>query len=136
MAPEDSVSARDAQISHVLSRYAHAIDDGDVASVLACLSEDGTISYEGGKISLLGHAAIRDYLTGMLVGPSTHLISNTMVDGDIVRASAIVCVTRQAGVVQVRGVQYRANCVRIGDTWKFSRLEHRPIWQFTAPNEG
>lgn len=134
-----SVGDPERAIANVLSAYAHAVDDGDIDAVLRYMSEDAVVQYEGGKFTLRGHAEIRKFLAGALIGASTHLISNVLVThGDNntdVRASAIVCVTRLAGTVQIRGVTYRARVIPSGQTWLMTSLAHKSTWQFSAPLE-
>lgn len=131
--------ADDAKAARALGRYAHAIDSGDVDAVLACLTHDAVLEYEGGEIRLSGRDEIRAFLSDKLVGASTHLISNVVVDigdeGPFARASAIVCVTRDAGTVHVRGIQYETLYADGADGLRIARLRHRPIWQFAAPND-
>ncbi|MDX3909545.1 MAG: nuclear transport factor 2 family protein [Sphingobium sp.] len=128
---------QESAIAKILSAYAHAIDDGDVDAVLACMSDDAVIEYEGGKHRLSGPSEIREFLRRALIGSSTHLVSNILVewgeDDANVRASAIVCVTRLAGSVQVRGVVYRARVIPSGDAWLIASLAHKSTWQFSAP---
>ena len=134
-----AVCNRDAGVMRVMARYAHAIDDGDVDAVLASVTEDCRIEYDGGAITLCGHDEIRAHLGRMLVGASTHLLSNLLVEpapeGAMVRAAAIVCAAREPGRVLIRGVQYLADCILSDDGWKIIRLRHRSTWQTSGPAE-
>jgi len=134
-----TVYSRDAEVVRVMARYAHAIDDGDVEAVLADMTRDCRIDYEGGTITLRGHDEIRAYLGRMLVGASTHLLSNLLVepdgDGATIRASAIACAAREAGRVLMRGMQYSADCIQQDGGWKIARLHHRTTWQTSGPAE-
>ncbi len=125
------------QVGRVLSAYAHAIDDGDVDAVLNLMSEDAVVSYDGGTYVRTGHAEIRAFLAQALVGASTHLISNLLVeqDKDVVhaKASAIVCITREPGTVKVRGVSYDARMIQRSDAWAITSLNHKSTWQFSVP---
>lgn len=138
MSRMESIALRN-EVTDLLSRYAHAIDAGDVDGVLRCLSADVLLEYESGTIRLRGHAEARELYERTLAGPSTHLLSNILVestgDAAIARSAAIVCVARQAGMITVRGVQYTFHCRQSDADWQISHLEHRPQWQFTVPGE-
>lgn len=125
------------RISDLLSRYAHGVDRGDVAAVLACFSDDALAEYDSGAIRLHGHEALERFFSGALTGPSTHLISNTVIEleGETARtsSSAIACLTRDANLVKVRGLVYETRCRRHFDSWQITKLMHRSTWQFAAP---
>lgn len=131
--------ARHRQIRDLLSRYAQALDDGDVLAVLACFVPDARTTYNGGEIRVNGHAELKPFFERALGAPSTHLLSNTIVEfsGDVAltRSSAVAFVTRDEGRVLVRGLTYETRCVRDdGGAWKISDLTHRLTWQCAVPS--
>ncbi len=125
------------RINDLLSRYAQGVDRGDVAAVLACFCEDALAEYEGGAIRLHGREALQRFISNALTGPSTHLISNTVIEleGETARtsSSAIACLTREANLVKVRGLVYETHCRRQLNSWRITKLMHRSTWQFAAP---
>jgi hypothetical protein len=128
------------KVLELLARYAHGLDDGDVSAVLACFALDARADYNGGAISLNGHAELEPFFKEALGKPSTHLFSNTIVEVDgetaTTRSSAVAFVTRTEGQVTVRGLVYETRCGRDGDEWKFRQLTHRLTWQCALPIDG
>lgn len=133
----DVLTSEESAIARILFEYAHAIDAADVNALVGVLTDDAVIEYEGGKIRLEGRDKIGPYLTSVLIGPSTHLISNVLVDQDgglaQIRASAIVCVTRHVEFFLVRGATYKVEVVQIEGKWKIAALFHSMVWEFRIP---
>lgn len=131
------MTSQESAIARVLYEYAHAIDAADVDTLLEGFTDDAVIEYGGGTIRLEGHDQIGPYLKRMLVGPSTHLISNVLVDQDgpaaRIRASAIICVTREIKWFLVRGATYRVEARQIDGRWLISGLFHATTWEFKIP---
>jgi uncharacterized protein (TIGR02246 family) len=128
---------RRTDITDLIGRYAHAVDRGDALATTECFTADALVEYEGGQIRLEGHDELRRFYTDALTSPSTHLISNTLVElsSDEARtlSSAIACVTRRAGFVTVRGLTYDTRCVRRDERWRIAHLLHRSTWEFAVP---
>jgi uncharacterized protein (TIGR02246 family) len=124
-------------IADLIGRYAHAVDRGDASATVECFTADALVEYEGGQIRLEGHDELTRFYSDTLTSPSTHLISNTLVEqsGDEARtlSSAVACVTRRAGFVTVRGLTYETRCVRRDGRWRIARLLHRSTWEFAVP---
>lgn len=138
--PTHPVSLDDhTKAARLLARYAHGVDGGGAEEVLACVTDDVVFEYESGAIRLEGPDEIRAFLLTKLIGVSTHLISNVVVSDEgeckLVKASAIVCVTREEGTVHMRGIQYEVLCADADDEFRIACLRHRALWQFAAPNE-
>jgi ketosteroid isomerase-like protein len=110
----------------LISRYAHAVDRGDASATVECFTADALVQYEGGQIRLEGHEEPMRFYADTLTSPSTHLISNTLVElsGDEARtlSSALACVTR--GFVTVRGLTYETRCLRRDESWQIAHLLH------------
>jgi ketosteroid isomerase-like protein len=124
-------------ITDLICGYAHAVDRGDASAAVECFTADALVEYEGGQIRLEGHDELTRFYADTLTSPSTHLISNTLVElsGDEARtlSSAIACVTRRAGFVTVRGLTYEMRCVRRDERWRIAHLLHRSTWEFAVP---
>ena len=133
---EDMFATR-LEIGDLVARYAHGLDAGDVNAVVQCFAPDAIAEYESGAVRLEGTDAIRTLLDKALISPSTHLLSNTLIDlsGDKahVRCAAIACVTRRAGFVTARGLQYRFQCERRPGGWHIVGLHHSVAWEFAIP---
>ena len=124
-------------IERKLFEYAHAIDAADVETLLTLFSSDAVVRYDGGAIRIDGEAELGPYLRKILVGPSTHLMSNVIVDRDgdraKAKASALICVTRNVEFFLVRGVSYTADFAKADGRWRITALLHQPIWEFRIP---
>lgn len=133
---EDSVADREA-LADLLSRYAQGLDDGNVDAVLACFRDDAVGEYDGGRLSMRGHAELGPFFQVALTSPSTHIIGNTLVDlrrdGAATRSSAVAFVTRTPGYVTLSGLVYETQCVRADGAWQFLQLRHRATWHCAVP---
>jgi ketosteroid isomerase-like protein len=126
-------------ISDVVSRYAQGIDAADIDAVLSCFSKDARVEYNGGAIVLDGHDEMRKFWQGSLIGPSTHIIANMLIeiDGGDARAmaGAVAFVTRMGGFVTVRGLRYTFGLIRGHGSWMISHLHHACRWESAIPTE-
>jgi uncharacterized protein (TIGR02246 family) len=74
-------------IRDTIARYAHAADTGKFDALAECFAEDGVLEIAGGP-SLVGRAAIREYLGGVgrdLAAETTvpyvrHQVSSTLIE--------------------------------------------------------
>jgi ketosteroid isomerase-like protein len=131
------------EITELVNRYASRIDDGDMEGLLACFTADAHAEYNGGTVTLRGHAELRHFFASAFenrVGPrqpSTHLIGGVIVeiDGDSARGdtTAVAYLTHSPGCVTVRGLRYRDSFVRDAGGWLIARREHSATWQYEAP---
>lgn len=131
-----------AALLDLVHRYAVTIDGRDLDGLADCFAEDAIADYAGGT-RLEGRAAIRAFMDGAFrdgIGmdtPSTHLMTNTLVDldGDEagLRTTAIAVLTNRPGKVIVRGLRYTDRCVRDGGgAWRFRHRRHEADWEFDA----
>lgn len=142
---EDSPIASDdrTRVIELISRYAHALDAGDVEAVLGCMTDDVALSYNGGELRVEGKSKARQFFAAALTGPSTHLLGNYLLErqGSAIRASSsgIAFVTRHAGTVTVRGLLYRFTCLPDKREFRIESLQHRANWEYSvasgAPGE-
>jgi hypothetical protein len=126
-----------ADIIDVISRYAQAIDAADIDGILACFCPEARVEYNAGAIVLNGHEELRAFLHRAAVGPSTHLMSNILIEFDAEGAraetSAVAFVTRNAGLVTVRGLHYSDRCVLRQGRWLIIHRRHSAHWEFAVP---
>jgi ketosteroid isomerase-like protein len=122
------------RITELISRYAQALDAGDVEGVLECMKDGVSLSYNGGQLRVEGKSDARKFFTEALSGPSTHLLGNYLLerDGDALRASCsgIAFVTRHTGKVTVRGLLYTFICRPEKCDFRIESLEHRANWEY------
>jgi SnoaL-like domain len=125
------------RVTEVISRYAHALDARDVEAVLGCMTDDVSLSYNGGELRIDGKSKARQFFTEALSGPSTHLLGNYLLErhGNAVRASCsgIAFVTRHAGKVTVRGLLYTFTCLVEKREFRIESLEHLTQWECAVP---
>jgi uncharacterized protein (TIGR02246 family) len=132
-------------LQDLIARYAHAVDERDVARVAGCFAPDGRLSANGGTSTAHGREAIESYFadafTRASLGPGTrssHLLTNTVVhlDGDraeIVTLGLAVLARPDGATVTLRGLRYADRCQRSGDEWLISDRQHEALWQCEAP---
>ena len=141
MTAEVKALADRAALLDLVHRYAVTVDARDLAGLADGFSDHAAAEYAGG-VRLEGREAIRSFMaeafqTHMGIDcPSTHLMTNTLVDldGDEagLRTTAIACLTGQPGKVIVRGLRYTDRCIREGQRWRVLHRRHEADWGFEA----
>jgi 3-phenylpropionate/cinnamic acid dioxygenase small subunit len=119
------------KIEELFVRYASALDNGDVETVVGCFTADAALESPAiGRIS--GTAAIRDFAeqfrSRLTAGAQfRHMITNlavTVEPGDE-RAHAtaylLVLITRNGAHRTLPPGRYECELVREGNAWRFSR---------------
>ena len=129
-------AAEEAAMLRVVHRYAHGLDDRDIAAVLSCFDPDARIEYDHGAIILSGHDALAAYLAMAQGSPPMHFFSNFLAEPRVghvaARASALISVMTGPTTVKVRGVTYRFLFQGEGDSWMITHLRHCPQWTLDA----
>jgi ketosteroid isomerase-like protein len=129
-----------AAIFELESRYAQAIDDGDLDGVVACFTPEAEALYEDGQtVTMRGEAELREFFTmafEQLVGPRhpcTHLLGGitTEAEGEGARSDAtmVAHLTREPGVLIVKGLRYRDRLERSGGGWRIAHRHHTCSWE-------
>ena len=135
---EDSPIASDdrTRIIELISRYAQALDAGDVEAVLGCMTDDVALSYNGDELHVDGKPKARPFFAAALTGPSTHLLGNYLLERKEsairARCSGIAFVTRHAGTVTVRGLLYTFTCLPDKRDLRIKSLQHRANWEYSV----
>ena len=100
------------------------------------MTEEISLSYNGGELRAAGKSNARQFFTSALTGPSTHLLGNYLLErhGIALRAvcSGVAFVTRQAGKVTVRGLLYTFTCLPEEHQFRIESLEHRAQWEYAV----
>ena len=126
------------------SRYAQAVDDGDLDAVVACFAADAEALYDDGlEVALRGEAEIRAFFTMAfeeLVGPKhpcTHLLGGVTItdDGDGARSDArmVAYLTREPGALIMKGLRYLDRLELRDDTWRITHRHHTCSWEAVTP---
>jgi len=118
-------------ISDLFVRYATALDEGDVETVVDCFTDDATL--ESPVIgAIAGHPAIRAFAARFAAQRAggvqfRHMITNIAAEiepgGDRARATAylLVFITRDGQSRRLPPGRYQCETVRKGGAWRFSR---------------
>lgn len=143
-APDSDLADR-LSLLDLMTRYAHAVDDRDIAGVVSCFGADAELSANGGAASVAGRAAITAYFEDAFSRPSlaagsrsSHLLTNSTVrvKGDQAQVETLgLAVLAQPGSERVvlRGLRYSDRCSRIDGRWLIVERQHRALWQCDAP---
>jgi uncharacterized protein (TIGR02246 family) len=118
-------------ICDLFVRYASALDQGDVATVVDCFTADATLASPVIGV-IAGHAAIRAFaerFAAQRAGGTQfrHMITNIAAEidpgGDRARATAYLLVlsTRDGESGRLPPGRYECEAVKEGDAWRFSR---------------
>jgi len=73
------------EITRLKYAYCRFLDTKDFASMCALMTEDVTVAYGGGAITLTGRQEVQDYLTTSMANPTmltSHLVSHPEIDVD------------------------------------------------------
>lgn len=117
--------------------YCRHLDTKDFAAMCALMTEDVTVTYGGGAITLTGRQAVQDYLAKAMSSPTmltSHLVSHPeiTVDGDTATgrwALQDVVILEDAGLV-IRGASlYEDRYVRAGESWLIEHTGYRRLYE-------
>lgn len=127
-------------IINVLARYGRALDDRDFEAAGACFTEDAQATFSG-VVLAPGRQAIIAHVSGLAsLAASTHLFGLPVIeiapDGQTaqVETTAVAFLAAaNGGAVRTRGLRYRDEFVRDGDTWLIRERVHRVDWATEHP---
>jgi uncharacterized protein (TIGR02246 family) len=121
--------------------YCRFLDTKDFAAMCALMTEDVTVTYGGGAITLTGRAAVEDYLTKAMSDPqmlTSHLVSHPEidVDGDAAtgRWALQDTVILDAHNIEIRGAStYEDRYVRTADGWRIAHTGYKRLFEQMGP---
>ena len=128
-------------ISRVKYAYGRYLDTKDFASMCALMTEDVTVAYGGGAITLSGRPAVEDYLSkamGAHTMLSSHFFSHPEidVDGDTATgrwALQDVVILEDVGMA-IRGASlYEDRYVRLDGSWLIQHTGYKRLYEEIAP---
>jgi uncharacterized protein (TIGR02246 family) len=117
-----------AAIHDLFTRYCSALDNGEVATVVACFTEDAIL--KSPVIDLKGHAEIRAFArrfaTQRTAGTQfRHMVTNiaATIDGDRAAATAylLVLISKDGSHRTLPPGRYECDLVKQDGHWRFSR---------------
>lgn len=121
--------------------YCRFLDTKDFRSMCGLMTEDVTVTYGGGAITLTGREAVQDYLTGAMSSPAmltSHLVSHPEIDvtGDTATgrwALQDLVILEDAGLV-IRGASlYEDLYVRTDGGWLIEHTGYKRLYEEMAP---
>jgi predicted GH43/DUF377 family glycosyl hydrolase len=121
--------------------YGRFLDTKDFAAMCALMTEDVTVAYGGGAITLTGRAAVENYLSHAM-GSSTMLSSHVFshpeieVDGDVAtgRWALQDVVILDDLDLAIRGASlYDDRYVRVDGRWLFAHTGYRRLYEEIGP---
>lgn len=129
-------------IERVLVRYLAYLDDQNWNGIVGCFTGSAESYYNNDGQRLVGGAGVSDWLHRMVVYAATnHTFSNAIIniDDDHATAHSRVIATLLSGEhgrgrVQVRGIDYQDELVRVDNLWLICKRVHQPVWQYDAPS--
>jgi ketosteroid isomerase-like protein len=121
--------------------YGRFLDTKDFAAMCALMTEDVTVAYGGGAITLTGRAAVEEYLGGAMGSPTmltSHVFSHPeiTVDGDSARAHWALqdVVILEDHDLAIRGASlYDDRYVRIAGTWLIQHTGYKRLYEEIGP---
>ena len=128
-------------ISTVKYSYGRFLDTKDFASMCGLMTEDVTVAYGGGAITLQGRRAVEDYLSnamGSRTMLSSHVFSHPEieVDGDDATgrwALQDVVILEDLGMA-IRGASlYDDRYVRVDGRWLIAHTGYKRLYEEIAP---
>ena len=119
------------QISRVLARYCHLIDDGRFDDVVALFTADGSFAF--GDLAATGHAELRSWFEQMQPPElrGKHLTTNVVVevDGDeaVVVSDFVFFAFRERRLVPMVAGRYRDELTRVDGGWLIRRRDSEQV---------
>ena len=131
-------------ITRLKYAYCRFLDTKDFASMCALMTDDVTVTYGGGAITLLGREAVQEYLTKAMSSPAmltSHLVSHPEIDVDGEFAAgrwALVdtVILEEAGLV-IRGASlYEDRYARVDGSWLIEHTGYKRLFEEIGPRGG
>ena len=121
--------------------YCRLLDTKDFAAMCGLMTEDVTVTYGGGAITLTGRQAVEDYLTKAMSDPTmltSHLVScpEIDVDGDTAtgRWALVDTVIIEKHNLVIRGAStYEDRYVRTPEGWRIQHTGYKRLFEEMSP---
>lgn len=129
------------EIQRLKYAYCRFLDTKDFAAMCGLMTEDVTVTYGGGAITLEGRQAVEDYLANAMGSRSmlsSHLVSHPEIDVDGDTASGRwalqdVVILEEFGMA-IRGASlYEDRYVRVGGQWLITHTGYKRLYEEIAP---
>jgi hypothetical protein len=122
-------------------QYCRFLDTKEFASMCGLMTEDVTVEYGGGAITLTGRQAVQDYLSKAMESPSmltSHLVSHPEIDveGDTAtgRWSLVDTVILDDLGIVIRGASiYSDRYVRTDEGWRIQHTGYKRLFEEMGP---
>ncbi len=121
--------------------YGRFLDTKDFASLCSLMTDDVTVAYGGGAITLEGRQAVEDYLSKAMGAPTmltSHVFSHPEIDVDGDEATGRwalqdVVILEDFGM-QIRGASlYDDRYVRVDGAWRIQHTGYKRLYEEIAP---
>jgi SnoaL-like domain len=124
-------------LRRVMDRYLACLDRRDFDGIAACFTDNASIVYLDGRVSLVGGRALADYLRFVTnFSASNHTVSSFAVqlDGatatmDTLAVAILLEGEADSGRLLVRGIHYQDRLVRHDEGWLIDQRDHGATWQ-------
>ena len=121
--------------------YCRYLDTKDFAAMCGLMTEDVTVTYGGGAITLTGRQAVQDYLSKAMSDPTmltSHLVSHPEIDVDGDEASGrwalVDTVIIEKHNLVIRGASlYEDKYVRTPEGWRIQHTGYKRLFEEMSP---
>lgn len=129
------------EIQKLKYAYCRLLDTKDFAAMCDLMTDDVTVTYGGGAITLTGRQAVQDYLSKAMESPrmlTSHLVSHPEidVDGDTAtgRWALVDTVIVEDANIVIRGSSlYEDRYVRTGEGWRIQHTGYKRLFEEMGP---
>jgi ketosteroid isomerase-like protein len=129
------------KIQRLKYAYCRLLDTKDFAGLCALMTDDVTVTYGGGAITLTGRQAVEEYLSKAMGSPAmltSHLVSHPEidVDGDTAtgRWALVDTVIVEDANIVIRGASlYEDRYVRTPEGWRIAHTGYKRLFEEMGP---
>jgi uncharacterized protein (TIGR02246 family) len=129
------------EITRLKHAYCRFLDTKDFASMCGLMTDDVTVTYGGGAITLSGRAAVEAYLSKAMSSPTmltSHQVSQPEIDvhGDVADgrwALQDVVILEDAGLVITGASLYEDHYARVDGRWLIEHTGYKRLFEQIAP---
>ena len=129
------------EITRLKYAYCRFLDTKDFAAMCGLMTEDVTVAYGGGAITLTGRQEVQDYLSKAMGSPtmlSSHLVSHPEIDvdgdGAFGRWALQDVVILEDFKLSIRGASlYEDRYVRVDGRWLIQHTGYKRLYEEIGP---